>query len=269
MPVSQLLCEGGVNSPDVRVLARILAGLCEVRPMGQKYGMGERVKARREIKGHGAVYGLLDRDFSKDFEARSHQAEGGYRMKRLLDRDFSKDFEARSHQAEGGYRMKRLLDRDFSKDFEAPKNRPRDWILRKNENEIHVGWRWERKEIENYLVDPAVVSMALGEQAPDEAEYLKVLVSARDGIATYQAARAALSFSRPRFRDLPSSFGKKRGREKHLFPDELNKDACVAGIEQVVVRYRDTQLVTSDRVKKQLQTSFRNSKRGENALPTI
>ena len=32
MPVSLLLCEGGPGSPDVRVLSKVLAGLCEVRP---------------------------------------------------------------------------------------------------------------------------------------------------------------------------------------------------------------------------------------------
>ncbi len=111
MPVNLLLCEGGTNSPDIRVLGKLLAGICEIRPMGGKYGMGERIKARREILGGNVVFGLLDGDFQVNWE--------------------------------------------------LPQNRPRDWIVRKNKTKVLLGWRWERKEIENYLIDPVVVQLSL------------------------------------------------------------------------------------------------------------
>ncbi len=50
------------------LVPKLLAGLCEVRPMGGKYGMGERIKARREVIGEKAVFGLLDGDFVGDWE---------------------------------------------------------------------------------------------------------------------------------------------------------------------------------------------------------
>ncbi len=46
-----------------------------------------------------------------------------------------------------------LKDRDFDDDDSAPVNEPREWKLA-NEK---IGWSWERKEIENYLIDPKVV----------------------------------------------------------------------------------------------------------------
>ena len=61
MPVAQILCEGGGSSPDARVLSRILPGY-EIRPSGSKYGMGDKIVARREIRGADTVFGLLDGD---------------------------------------------------------------------------------------------------------------------------------------------------------------------------------------------------------------
>ena len=69
MPVSLLLCEGGANSPDVRVLKKLVAGRCRVLPLGSKYGMGERIKARREAIGQTTVSGLLDGDFVAEWTA--------------------------------------------------------------------------------------------------------------------------------------------------------------------------------------------------------
>ncbi len=57
MPVSLLLCEGSASSPDARVLNRILAGLCAIQPLGGKYGMGDRIKARRDVLEQNTVFG--------------------------------------------------------------------------------------------------------------------------------------------------------------------------------------------------------------------
>ena len=111
MPVNLLLCEGGLNSPDVRLLSKLLAGRCEVRAMGGKQGMGERIKARRESTGRKVVFGMLDGDFVE-------------------------------HWA-------------------MPLNRPRPWTIKDSKEDVLIGWRWERKEVENYLVDPVIVHRAL------------------------------------------------------------------------------------------------------------
>jgi hypothetical protein len=136
MPVNILLCEGGPNSPDVRVLVKLLPGRCEIRPMGGKYGMGERIKARREVLGGMVVFGILDGDFLGEWQ--------------------------------------------------EPTNAPREWIA--SDGEI-LGWRWERKEIENYLIDPTIVRRSMETSAADEDQYLQALEDARNRIAVYQAAR--------------------------------------------------------------------------------
>lgn len=64
MPVSVLLCEGEESSFDALLLRAILQGLpLEVRPSGGKYGLGERVKARREATKNASVYAIRDRDY--------------------------------------------------------------------------------------------------------------------------------------------------------------------------------------------------------------
>jgi len=192
MPVNLLLCEGGDNSPDARVLTKLLAGYCAVQPSGGKYGMGERIKARREAVGQNTVYGLLDGDFSADFP--------------------------------------------------LPTDQPKAWI---GSDGAHFGWRWQRKEIENYLIDPRIVHRALGANALQVADYLEALQKARDAIAVYQAARIALTVRRPRFSPLANCFGPERGRLCHPFPDVLDEGGCINGILQVV-RVHQANLLVSE-----------------------
>jgi hypothetical protein len=196
VPVDLLLCEGGANSPDIRLLRRLLTGYCgEIRAMGGKYGMGPRILARRESTG-AKVAGLLDGDFLHDWPGRSESP--------------------RSWQTENGG--------------------------------ITFGWRWSRKEIENYLIDPTVVSRSLGAAAPSSADYVKLLEAAADKICFYQAARTALGNCRKRFRDLPSNWGHPRGRDGHPFPDDATETGCQTGIGQVVTDHGADQTVTSAQV---------------------
>jgi hypothetical protein len=184
MPVSVLLCEGGAHSPDVRLLTKLLAGRCEVRPFGGKYGMGSLVKG----------------------------------MRRLIDRDT----------------VFGILDGDFADVWMPPTATPQSWVA--SDGDV-LGWRWERKEIENYLIDPAVVARALGTTAPNPAAYQLALESARDRLTLYQAARAALSRSRQRFSPLACSFGRQRGREGDCLPDATSETACREGIRECVEAY--------------------------------
>ena len=197
MPVSLLLCEGEANSPDVRVLTKLLAGRCAVRPSGGKYGMGDRVKARREAIGRETVFGLLDGDFISDFQ--------------------------------------------------VPTGQPSQWI---GSDGTHLGWRWERKEIENYLIDPVVVQRALQAASPPLPDYVAALDTARDTIAAYQAARIALTVRRPRrFSPLPNCFGPERGRMRHPFPDLMDEASCISGMHEVVRRHQANLLVSEASVE--------------------
>lgn len=195
MPVNLLLCEGNAGSPDMRVLGKLLAGRCEVRPFGGKYGMGDRVKGGREAMGRDTVFGILDGDYPGKWD--------------------------------------------------RPAGTPRPWIA---SDGTVLGWRWERKEIENYLVDPAVVARALGTNAPARADYTAALEAARDRLSLYQAARAALSDRRRRFLPLSSSFGRERGREGHLLPDDTSEDGCREGIRGCIEAYNAGQSVTVEEV---------------------
>jgi hypothetical protein len=126
-------------------------------------------------------------------------------------------------------------------------------------DDTHFGWRWTRKEIENYLIDPDVVSRSLGARAPDPNEYRIALERARDRIGTYQAARHALSLSRKRFSPLTNEFGRPRGSEKHLFPDAVDLVGCRSGICDTVAQHGANQLVREDEVLQRfngLQPSF-------------
>lgn len=186
MPVSVLFCEGGPSSPDARVLAKLLAGLCEVRPFGGKYGMGDKILAGREVLGQDAVFGILDGDF-----------------------------------------------REWCEPVEAPT----DWTIRNPATQL--GWRWERKEIENYLIDPVIVTRTLASAPPD---YQEMLNRAATRIAPYQAARIALTLNRPRFSPLANQFGVSCGRN-HLMPATCDEASCLEEAKRVALEWRATQFV--------------------------
>jgi hypothetical protein len=135
-----------------------------------------------------------------------------------------------------------ILDGDFVGSWRAPVDRPVEW---RGSDGTVFGWRWERKEIENYLIDPTVVNLALNQSnsVVSIQGYQSWLCAARDRLPGYQAARAALAASRIRFRDLPSSFGKERGSERHPFPDSLDETSCRDGMRQVVAAHQQTQIV--------------------------
>ncbi|MCX6579102.1 MAG: hypothetical protein NT166_02840 [Candidatus Aminicenantes bacterium] len=200
MPVSVLFCEGGPNSPDIRVLSKLLSGHCQIRDSGGKYGMGERIKAWREVREKGN-----NRDICCG-----------------------------------------ILDGDFSAEWKNPANEPRRW--ESDDKKIHFGWRWERKEIENYLIDPVVVEKALGKRSPQIDTYTQTLKVARDSIAIYQAARTALGTHRRRFNPLYSAFGKECGREKHPFPAALDEESCINGIRENIRKYGETQIINEKNV---------------------
>lgn len=198
MPVNVLYCEGGKNSPDIRVLLNILSGICTVRSAGSKYGLDRQI-----------IF---------------------IKQENLLPSSI----------------VAALKDRDFDSDESLPLNSPRNWLVRVHSQNIQVGWSWERKEIENYLIDPEVVSHALGSKAPHLEDYRAVLEESAKNIADYTAARIALSLSRQRLLPLNNCWGNIGGQ--HPFPDRLSESDCRVGITDIVRQYEQAQIIREDDV---------------------
>lgn len=198
MPVNILYCEGGKNSPDIRVLLNILSGICTVRPAGSKYGLDRQILFIKQ--------------------------------ENLLPSSV----------------VAALKDRDFDSDESLPLNSPRNWLARVHSQNVQVGWSWERKEIENYLIDPEVVSHALGPKAPPIEDYRAALEESAKNIADYTAARIALSLSRQRLLPLNNCWGNVGGQ--HLFPEHLAEPDCRIGITEVIRQYEQAQIIREDDV---------------------
>lgn len=197
MSVNILYCEGGKNSPDIRVLLNILSGVCTIRPAGSKYGLDRQILFIKQ--------------------------------ENLLPSSV----------------VAALKDRDFDSDISPPVNSPRPWFARVQNQDIQVGWSWERKEIENYLIAPEVVSQALGSKAPPIEEYRVALEESARNIADYTAARIALSLSRQQLLPLKNGWGKGG---KHPFPDRLTESDCRAGIINIIGQYEQGQIIREDDV---------------------
>ena len=84
-----------------------------------------------------------------------------------------------------------IKDRDF--DHDESTNMPHEWYATINNQRVQLGWYWDRKEIENYLIDPTVVKYALGYTTARLNEYKVLLQKSAKKIAYYTAARMALS----------------------------------------------------------------------------
>ena len=67
MPVTLLLCEGVRDSPDARVLNRLLGGYCMVEPAGSKFGLDTQILVRRDVNPATTVMALKDADFYRDW----------------------------------------------------------------------------------------------------------------------------------------------------------------------------------------------------------
>ncbi|QTA93475.1 hypothetical protein [Desulfonema magnum] len=68
MPVNILFCEGGKNSPDIRVLRALLPATCRIKGAGSKYAFDRRIlflKQESPIPS-AAIAGIRDRDFDDD-----------------------------------------------------------------------------------------------------------------------------------------------------------------------------------------------------------
>jgi hypothetical protein len=112
--------------------------------------------------------------------------------------------ERQENKVAAGY----LRDRDF--DFDPPVDLSKPTVDCEDGG-IAIGWRWCRHEIENYLIEPAVVSEAMVWPIPDIEEALRQ--TARK-IRSYEVARWAVGIAR---RALPPHY------ELKTRPDGLNE----------------------------------------------
>ncbi len=75
MPVTLLLCEGVSDSPDVRVLNKLLRTFCRIVPIGSKHAMDTQILLRREVSPRAIVMGLKDADFDRVWNAPADRPE--------------------------------------------------------------------------------------------------------------------------------------------------------------------------------------------------
>jgi len=135
-----------------------------------------------------------------------------------------------------------ILDRDFSKEWQKTKPLLNNWTVMENNQEVLYGWYWQRKEIENYLLDPDVARKALGQARLPWNEYQTELNNVRDKVMVYQAARITLSvLGRTGQYYVKSSFGNERGSDdQYKFPNDvqLTEESCTQWIEDICEEYQ-------------------------------
>jgi hypothetical protein len=102
----------------------------------------------------------------------------------------------KDNNVDAGY----LRDRDF--DFDPPDDTSKPAIDSEEAN-VAIGWRWSRHEIENYLIEPALISETMTWPIAEVEDALRA--SARK-IRSYEAARWCVGIVR---RDLPPHYGLK------------------------------------------------------------
>lgn len=143
-----------------------------------------------------------------------------------------------------------LLDGDFRYPPSPSSPTPEPWF---GADRVHLGWRWSRKEVENYLLDPAVVERTLPNVAKHGGRYREALARACSAVARYQAARMALSSVRPRPNTLTNQWGQAHGRSSYLFPDETERteEACRTQIQGLMAA-----LVAKLRLPKAAQETY-------------
>ncbi len=142
-----------------------------------------------------------------------------------------------------GITIAALRDRDFDDDDSLPISVPRSWLKNDNDQLIQIGWLWERKEIENYLIDPEVVQLALGSKAPPIDDYRAEIEKSAKTIVDYTAARIALSLPTQSSLLLKNNWGNTGINKKHLFPDYLRESDCRDAIKNIINQYQQSKII--------------------------
>jgi len=148
---------------------------------------------------------------------------------------------ALSDRKENGVMAGYLRDRDF--DFDPPDDLTAPTVDAKvdaKDEKTPFGWRWCRHEIENYLLEPALVNAALGWSLADIGQGI---IASAATIRAYEAARWTVGVAR---RSLPPAY------ELETRPEGLNEIALPAalGIEDVQRWAMETLRTHRERIEK-------------------
>ncbi len=143
-----------------------------------------------------------------------------------------------------------LVDRDFDCDFKPITQKP----LTLFHQNVTIGWSWERKELENYLIDPKIVALTWGNKRFSANEYQQALEQASESIRLYTAARTALSCYK-----FKNYWGEeiKDFKARYQFPKnprDLSKQNCEDAIRKIVQDANVDRIVTIDRVIEKFET---------------
>jgi len=131
-----------------------------------------------------------------------------------------------------------LRDRDF--DYEAPTDRSAPEVdqVDKQQGNAVLGWHWCRHEMENYLLDPAIVTRVL---PVAQGDYESALTAAASQIAAYQASRWAVGTAR---RALPPHYELRTrpdeaGRHEFFLPNDMSETCSRAWAIDHTTAHRD------------------------------
>lgn len=144
----------------------------------------------------------------------------GLRTRALTDR--------RENKILAGY----LRDRDF--DFDPPVDMSTPTID-SEESGTPFGWRWARHEIENYLIDPALVQEATGWRLVEFADLIRRVAGM---IRFYEAARWTVGVVR---RDLPPNYQlttRLPGMNEIELPASLDESSVFTWASDSINRHR-------------------------------
>lgn len=140
---------------------------------------------------------------------------------------------ARTDRSDNGVQAGYLRDRDF--DFDPPSDLAKPTVDAQEHN-VPFGWRWCRHELENYLLEPALVSAALG-WSTEEVTHA-ILFSARH-IRNYEAARWTVGIAR---RSLPPAYELETrpvGLNEIALPSQLNSESVRIWVTESIRTHRE------------------------------
>jgi hypothetical protein len=138
----------------------------------------------------------------------------------------------RTERKENGTAAGYLRDRDF--DFDPPE-RMDSPTVDFEDGGVHAGWRWCRHEIENYLLEPALVAEATEWPV---SEYEDALRSAAKSIRIYEAGRWTVGVVR---RSLPPQYDlqtRPDGLNEIALPDTLDRSIFDGWVRRTVAAHR-------------------------------
>lgn len=149
-----------------------------------------------------------------------------------------------------------LRDRDFDFDDLSLNHSPYPWLLKEGGKKIQIGWYWERKEIENYLIDPEVAKRVFDFNDQQLQRYNAALEKSAKLIAHYTAARITLSHSRRRILPLDNFWGAEKDDGYHHFPKEkgLKKEDCYNMAWKNIQKYNEQLNVEKEDIKEKFES---------------